>query len=201
MIDVYFSKVYIEEKSKTNKAPKYLLPIFFHNKGLEFIQLRRILRNPDVISKLPEKLQSEDPPSIVYNLTSTIRNKIFNYRDTVNNIDVNDQLTYGTNLPSCDCHESPFVDNDHSHVMTGDLRIIENYHLRKVISKGPNYREPRSINWKKCKEVVEIGTDMYANTLSAKHKLRYQDIVPWRNELLLKVDAKISSLKRKIKYR
>ena len=85
--------------------------------------------------------------------------------------------------------------------MTGDLRIIENQDLRKLISKGPNYREPRNINWKKCKEAVENGTDAFANTLSVKNKLRYIDIVPWRNEVLQKIDVKIASLKRKIKYR
>ena len=201
LIDIYFTKVYIEEKEKTKKAPKHLLPIFFHNKGLEFIQLKRILRNSDVISELPDKLQSEDPPSIVYNLSSTIRSKIFNYRETVNDIDVNDQLTYGTKIPNCDCHNSPFVDSDHGHIVTGDLRIIENHHLRQLISKGPNYREPRNINWKKCKEAVENGTDTFANTLSAKYDLRYIDIVPWRNKVLQKVDAKIAFLKRKMKYR
>ena len=162
--------------------------------------MKKILRSPDVISKLPDKLQAEDPPSIVYNLSSTIRSKIFNYRETVNDIDVNDQLTYGTKLPTCDCQNSPFVDTDHGHIVTGDLRIIENHHLRKLISKGPNYREPRNINWKKCKEAVENGTDAYANTLSVKNDLRYIDIVPWRNEVLQKVDAKITSLKRKMKY-
>jgi hypothetical protein len=200
IIDIYFTKVYKEEKGKAKNVPKHLLPIFFHNKGLEFIRLKKILHNPDVISKLPDQLQAEDPPSIIYNLTPTIRSKIFNYRETVNAIDINDQLTYGTNLPSCDCHNSPFIDADHGHIMTGDLRIIENQHLRKLISKGPNYREPRSINWNKCKEAVENGTDTYANTLSVKHNLRYTDIVPWRNEVLQKVDAKIASLKRNIKY-
>ena len=201
LIDIYFTKVYIEEKCKIKKAPKHILPIFFHNKGLEFIQLKKILRNSEVISKLPDQIRSEDPPSIVYNLSSTIRSKIFNYKETVNDIDINDQLTYGTKLPNCDCQYSPFVDSDHGHIVTGDLRIIENQHLRKLISKGPNYREPRNINWKKCKEAVEDGTDAFANTISAKCNLRYIDIVPWRNKILQMVDAKITYLKRKLKYR
>ena len=162
--------------------------------------MKKILRNRDVISKLPDQLQAEDPPSIVYNLSSTIRSKIFNYRETVNDIDINDLLTYGTNLPTCDCHNSPFIDTDHGHVVTGDLRIIENQHLRNLISKGPNFREPRNINWRKCKEVVENGTDAFAYKLSSQHNLRYTDIVPWRNEVLQKVDAKIAFLKRKLKY-
>ena len=200
LIDIYFTKVYIEEKDNIKKAPKHLLPIFFHNKGLKFIQLKKILRNSDVISELPDQLQSEDPPSIVYSLSSTIRSKIFNYRETVNDIDINDRVTYGTKLPNCDCQHSPFIDSDHGHIVTGDLRIIENQHLRKIISKGPNYREPRNINWKKCKEAVENGTDSFANTMSAKYDLRYIDIVPWRNKVLQMVDAKIAYLKRKTKY-
>ena len=29
------------------------------------------------------------------------------------------------------------------HIISGDLRIIENEKLRKIVSKGPNYRETR----------------------------------------------------------
>ena len=77
------------EKPNVKKSPSHILSIFFHNKGLEFIQLKSILRKPSVISKLPEKLQ-EDSPSIVYSLTPTIRNKIFNYKDTAESINTDD---------------------------------------------------------------------------------------------------------------
>lgn len=200
-IDVFLTKTFKEDKRKPKQAPKYILPIYFHNKGLDFIQLKKILRNPNVASKLPEKLKDENPPSIVYSLTSTIRNKIFNYKETVNTIDTDDLLTFGTNLPSCECSKSPFVDPDHGHIMTGDLRIIENQHLRKLISKGPNYREPRNINWNKCKEVITNGLDSFMYTTSAKINDNYENFVPWRNEVLQQVDNKITSLKRKIKYR
>ena len=33
--------------------------------------------------------------------------------------------------------------------LTGDLQIIEIQKLCKIISKGPNYRESKIINWKK----------------------------------------------------
>ena len=200
LIDVFFTKIYTEEKKTRRKAPKHLLPIFFDNKGLEFIQLNKILKNPDVVSKLPQPLKTEDPPSVVYNLSRTIRNSIFNYKQTVNDIDVNDHLTYGTNLPSCDCSSSPFLDSDHGHIITGDLRIIENNHLRKLISKGPNYREPRPINLKKCRELIECGTDKCVDHFASNQNIGPETLIPWKNEILRKVDAKITSLKRKIKY-
>lgn len=201
LIDVFFTKIYTEEKEKSKKAPKYLLPIFFDNKGLELIQLKKILRSPEVISKLPQQLQTEEPPSVVYNLSRTIRTSIFNYKQTVSSINVNDHLTYGTNLPSCDCHNSPFIDRDHNHIITGDLRLIENQHLRKLISKGPNYREPRTLNLKKCRETIENGTEICTNNLlKGDHNLSPEHLIPWRDEILRKVDAKIALLKRKIKF-
>ena len=193
--------VYKEEKFNKKEAPKFLFPIFFHNKGLEFIQLKKILRDADVISKLPEQLQTEDPPSVIYNLSSTIRSKIFNYKQTVNDIDINDLNTYGTNLPSCECQNSPFVDPDHGHIMTGDLRMIDNQHLRKLISKGPNFREPKTINLRKCREAIENGAEGCSNNLLTKNEnLRYTVIVPWKSEILRKVDTRIALLKRKKKH-
>ena len=44
------------------------------------------------------------------------------------------------------------------HIITGDLRIIEKK-LRKTISKGPNYRESKNINWKKSKGSIMQGLD------------------------------------------
>jgi len=200
IIDIFLTKSYKDSEVKTKKAPKYILPVFFHNKGLELINLRKILRKKDIISKLPEQLQNEDPPLLVYSLSSTIRNKIFNYKDTVNNIDINADLGYGTNLPTCDCKNSTFVDADHGHIVTGDLRIIENRHLRKLISKGPNYRESRNINWRKCKEVIENGLQAYTDSVSTKLNLDFEDISPWKVNVLQKVDANIASLQRKTKY-
>ena len=72
----------------------------------------------------------------------TIRNKILNYKETVFSIDANDNRTYGTGIVECDCQQhKDFVVENHGHVLTGDLRIITNSKLRKLVSKGPNFRE------------------------------------------------------------
>ena len=199
LIDIFLTKTMKVEKPKVKKSPSHILPVYFHNKGLEFIQLRSILRKPSVISKLPEKLQ-EDPPSIVYSLTPTIRNKIFNYKETVESINTDDLDTFGTNLPSCQCQDSPFVDPDHGHIMTGDLSFVKNKHLRKLISKGPNYREPRNINWNKCREVISDGLDAFVDKTSNRINVDNSDFSLWKSEVLKQVDAKIGSLKKKVKY-
>ena len=70
-----------------------MFSIQYHNKGFDFINLASILRDDDDINTLPNHLQLDDVPSVVYRLEDTIRNKIFNYKKTVSEIDINDTIS------------------------------------------------------------------------------------------------------------
>ena len=52
---------------------------------------------------LPESLQEYEIPSTVYSLSNTIRNKFFNYKNIVHDVNTNDTSTYGTGIFSCNC--------------------------------------------------------------------------------------------------
>ena len=176
--------------------------MYFDNKGLELIRLNTILRNEGVKSELPDQFRNDETPSIVYSLGSTIRNKILNYKDTVQNIDLSDSETFGTGLQTCGCSSSTFVDQNHGHVVTGDLRLIENNNLRNLIQKGPNYREPRTINWNRNRKIIEDGLDACSSRfISVDNNLTDYDLIPWKTEVLNKVDEKIRLLRRKLKFR
>ena len=54
--------------------------------------------------------------------------------------------TYGTEINVCSCKNSNFINQHHGHILTGDLRVIKNDKLRKMVSKGPNYRESKTTN-------------------------------------------------------
>ena len=199
IVDTFFTKVYKETPKKVKPRPKYLLPIFFENKGLQFLRLSSILHDEDVRSKLPDQFREEDSPSVVFSLTGTIRNKILNYKDTVSNIDTNDSDTFGTGLHTCDCSSSEFVDPHHKHILTGDLRIIENLHLRQLIQKGPNYRESRPVNWKRSRDIIESGLGTCSERMMEGKNITPEEMTPWKNEILKKVDDKIRKLKIRIK--
>ena len=97
-------------------------------------------------------------------LSKTITNKIVNYKETVSSID---NMTYGTGIVECDCQQHKgFVDENHGHVLKGDLRIITNFKLRKHVSKGPNFPEAMSTNWNICKREIEIGLDSKTNSFN-----------------------------------
>ena len=69
------------------------------------------------------------------------------------------------------CSESTFCDPHHKHIVTGDLRIVDNPKLRKLLTKEPNYREPKTINFSKCQSEVERAIAECDSALSTKYKL------------------------------
>ena len=87
-------------------------------------------------------------------LAPPIRNKILNYKEVVSSLDivVDDDLSFVRNLPSCECEGSEFCDPHHKHVITGDLRIVSHQKLRKLLTRGPNFREAKTLNYNKCKK-------------------------------------------------
>ena len=86
--------------------------------------------------------KTENIPTVTFSLTPPIRNKIFNYKEVVSSLSISkiDKKYSVDNLQDYDCYLSIYCDTSHSHIVTGDLRFIENKRLRKLMFKGPNFR-------------------------------------------------------------
>ena len=187
----------------TKTAPENVCTIRFVNKGMEEIKISDILRHTDSINSLPNSLQNEAMyPKVVMKLDSPIRNKIMNYDETVRSIQ---HMTEGEismtmcsesdSLFPCTCSESVHTDPHHGHVVTGDLRIIENSKIRKLFSKGPNYRENKTINYHRCMSEICKSLDDCASKMAAKYKLDIKDFDNWKLKVKEKVAGKIRKLK------
>ena len=110
--------------------------IFFENKGVEFINIARILRDPDIIKSLPSSSVKFPVSMVTYKLTPPVSTKFFNFNRFVNNLDLDLFLT-NPDSPPCKCNNSPFVNRYHKYTVTRDLRIIKNNALGKLFIKGP----------------------------------------------------------------
>ena len=86
-------------KSK-KKPPKNMCSIFFENKGVEFINIARILRDPDIFKSLPSSSVKFPIPMVTYKLTPPISTKFFNCNKFVNNLDLDLFLTNPDSVPS-----------------------------------------------------------------------------------------------------
>ena len=155
---------------------------------MDNISLSKIINKPEIFQKLPDKIKSEDDNKIcvTYRLGNPIRNKIFNYKETVESISVHDP----PNLSTCSCNQSEFKDPNHGHIVSGDLRIVEDDKLRKLLSNGPNFREPKSINYNKCKNEIIKSLDNFIIFLTEKYKFSIQDLSDWRSATIAEVEKK-----------
>ena len=98
----------------------------------------------------------------------------------------------------CDCANSPFLNDHHKHIVTGDLRIIENKLLKELLSKGPNFREPKPIDFLKCLTAIRSGVEMCAEEMAAAMKVDPDALLPWANMIFSKVNTIIASNTPKI---
>ena len=103
-------------------------------------------------------LSDEDIPMLVYSLAQPIRSKTLNYKKFVKELDL-DRFKEDNETIKCNCqkYSVDFVNPERQHVFTGNLKIVKNNKLRKLLSKGPKYREPVEIKWEEAKGVVEDG--------------------------------------------
>ena len=94
-------------------------------------------------------------------------------------MDLNTFLQDDTTLP-CNCANSPFADKHHNHIITGDLKIVENNKLRKLLSKGPNHREPVAIDFDKAKEEILSGIETLVTNWAKKAQVDKRLFNGWR---------------------
>ena len=187
--------MYKEDKPKPKKqVPKSILKVLFDNKGLDFINLQRIINMEVVLSTLPKKMKDLNPV-VVYKLKPLIRSNIFNYKKFIDNINVFDKVD---TFP-CNCNGSSFVDSDHGHIITGDLRIVENNKLRKLFVKGPKYREPSKLDFSKAESCITEGLSEFVTSSSGIFKVNKREFSEWQQTVLDKIREKISILQLKVK--
>ena len=199
-LDLIESRIYKPVSCvKPKKVPKYMIKIKFVNKGIDMINIGKILNEKTVINALPYQFDKSENISTIYKLNKTIRSKIFNHKSFLQNLDTTKLLEEFNDL-HCECNNSSFKDPDHGHIVTGDLRIVKNNHLRKLLCKGPKYREPVPINWEKCRSEIKESISTFYMSYCNKNGINDKNFLEWTNLIMSKVDCKIKHLKDKTKF-
>ena len=177
------------EREDTNKC---FMNVMFHNKGMDMIDLPRILNSKRVMATVPSYLKGP-PPVVSYTYTRTIAGKIFNNRKVVEDLD----MDAGTAGMDCSCSSSNYKYEPCGHVVTGDLSIIKDVKLRNLIKKGPTYREQNNIDWrvnvKNCKEAVTKYFRKWVKTMDVDARV----LRDWEQTVHECIDEKVRSLKQK----
>jgi hypothetical protein len=104
----------------------YFLKLLFANKGLDGINLGNILHHKSVKSKIPPYFEEQSVRIISHAYTRPIPSKLFNYKHVLRDLNIDD---FNSKPSDCTCTSSPFIYNPTGHVITGDLKIINNTSL------------------------------------------------------------------------
>jgi hypothetical protein len=131
----------------------------FYNRGIDAVNLSNIFRHKKVRSRNPEYFKSKSTPCISYTCTPTIACKLFNYKQTLQSLNIH-HLTL--NPPTCSCSSPSFNYSPAGHIITGDVDIVENEVLKSLIRKGPKFREPRSLIWRQNFVSIVNAVEDYA---------------------------------------
>ena len=94
------------------------------------------------------------------------------------------------------CCSSTFCYEPHGHIITGDLRIVENRKLRRLLSKRPKYREENTIDWDLNKKILITAVDDYAKNWSKREGVPVSVLNEWSLTLKLIISNKINSFKK-----
>ena len=115
-----------------------------------------------------------------YEYTSTVASKLFNFAPTLSNLNASEYLS---NPQTCQCEESKFCHELHGHVITGDLRVIENAKLREHVAKGPEYREPNRVSWKAAEIMFWNPLISMQNNWSKRKQVELKYLSEWKDQL------------------
>ena len=151
------------------------------------INISKIINDKNVKKSLPTQFNKTEQISTVYTLTKTIRSKIFNHKEFIKTLDTKDILENMNNLP-CNCTTSPFTDANHGHIVTGDIRIVQNNKLRKLLCKGTKYREPVSINFSNFKTEIKNSLTKFSSDLCNRKGVTVKCFTQWISIVMEKVN-------------
>lgn len=194
--DILDRKLYPPKPDVNQEKKRRFLPILFHNKGMELINLPNILHNKTVSEKIPDYFVNKDAPSLCYKYTKTIASKVFNHKQVCKEFD----NSKGTATYPCECNlNSRFIHPQLGHVVTGDLSLVKNNQLRDIMKKGPKFREQNHINWKTNRKIILEAINSFILKWAKQESVDVSCLHEYRDKILHLVDSRISRLKRNVK--
>ena len=170
-------------KSQT-KHHHYIL-VKYGNRLLDQINSNKIIHSSQSFYIFPASKYHLLNTGVTFKYGNTIRAKVTNYKETVNNVNRN---------VTCACKDyQEFIDNHHGHVITGDLNIIHNIDIRKLLAKGLNFREKQPLNATKANRSAQSAIDTYIGNISNVTKIQIKLFSPWKTFVLDKVKSMLQN--------
>ena len=145
---------------------------------------------------IPGFIANKRPPLVSYSYSKTIGPKIFNFKRCIKDFNFDDDSISNV---ICNCKDSTYIDHDIGHVLTGNLNILRDRKLRKLLQKGPTYREQSNINWDINLKNYIIAVRQYKIKWAKQEKVDARVLSEWEGTVIDMVRKRIDNIRRKHK--
>ena len=181
--------------TSNTKLQRRFIKIYFQSKGINNVNLINIFHNKLVKSKVPIYFQEQDPPLVSFQYTQNILGVCL---ITIKRCAASMLIIIILQPPHVIVIESsPFRYEPHGHVITGDLRIVKNRNLRRLLLKGAKYREQNTVDWKLNEKILTKGVDEYSKKWSKLEGYRVSALEEMSDIVKLIIKNRISNLQRR----
>ena len=174
------------------KPPKNISDCIIFNyssKAIDTINISSAIRDTSIQSLLPNSVQPFCPLKIYYRYDLPLGRKICNYNIFLKNLDLSQIRSILDS--SCSCCTSSFLYQPHNHVISGDLRIVDNNILRELMSYGAKYREPVYLSAAALFKTLSENIEEFVKIKSKKYRLQGINFEEWKNNVKRVIKNKI----------
>jgi hypothetical protein len=176
----YFSNNKKENKEETKD--RIMVGCKFESKLIDDIKVSSIFTDRSVKAALPKKdNMAEGKPLVYFTYDVPVSQKICNHSKILRNLQQK-ELKEILKIP-CECQGSEYCYAPAGHIITGNLNIIADEKLRKIMQKGAKYRLPVSDN----KDHIILAVLECARNFADKHSRKYgfqrENYVHWLSEI------------------
>ena len=176
---------------KEDDISKQYLVVRFVNKLVEQVKLKDIMKSEASINAFPvnRNINGFREPCVSYKYSNTIRSKVINYKQAMDEEE--------SHPATCNCtnYDNTFIDGHHKHVFTGNLAIVGNNALKKLLGKGLNFREPQPPNKTIAYESIVSALDSYIYNMSTALNKSVQNFQEWKVVILHEVKKRLDTMR------
>ena len=160
------------------------------------LRLNDTLKNGDVRILFPLSLRSRKIrphlPIPVWQYDKPVSSVILNHRQSVTkmNVDETIRLDY-----SCQCINNEYMDPNHKHVITGNLKALRCSDVENILAKGVSFRLPNSNDIDSCLNSLHSNLQNYCETFTPEYRMK--EFQAWIDKIL---EISYSNLIKREKY-
>ena len=183
-----------DPNQQTTCENREIITIPFVSKALDNMKLKSIFLDTRIQKLLPQEVHKNLPLSVRFSYNLPMGRKIFNYNSFLNKLD--NQQIHDILNSDCECQNSEFLYKNHGHIITGDLSLVKNKTLCKLMTKGTKFREPILTNHTELTNAVTAAMANFTEKLSKQHDIMNSKFDNWKKEVCSVFNSRLEFLKK-----